>query len=143
MELTIILANRPMKNIMIMIIMMLGYLPIQAQQQNRPDTKERIKKISQELGIDKEKSTSLVKVLDQYQQSISQVMKNDKLEGKAKQEQLKILMQEQQQSISGILSAEEQGKLKSLMSSKYEGARKAREKEVKDKNQVILNKKKQ
>lgn len=132
-----------MRKTMITMIMILSFLTIKAQNQNKPNSTERIQKISQELSVDKEKSTSLVKVLDEYQKSISQLMKNDKLEGKVKQEQLKALIQQQQQAIATLLSKEEQGKLKALMNSKYEGVRKAREVELKNKNKGITNQKKQ
>jgi hypothetical protein len=65
---------------------------------------------------------------------MTQLMKDDKIIEKEKQERLKLMVQEQQQAISAILSKEEQEKMKLLLNLKYEQKRKERQEDMVKKN---------
>jgi hypothetical protein len=115
-------------------ILLISIIDSKAQVTIKPSPKDRIDKIAEDIGIEKVKAVSLVKVLDQYQKSMSQLMKDDKMAEKEKQERLKLMVQEQQKAISAILSKEEQEKMKLLLNQKYEQKRKKRQEDMLKKN---------
>lgn len=115
-------------------ILLIVMMDSNAQETNKLSTKDRIDRIIEDIGIEKAKAVSLINVLDQYQKSISQLMKDDKIAEKEKQGRLKFMAQEQQQAVSAILSKEEQEKMKLLLNQKYEQKRKERQEDMVKKN---------
>lgn len=121
-------------------ILSFSLFPALAQGQKKISDQDRGKEISKNLGISKEKSESLIKVLDSYQKSMDQLMKDNGIEAKQKQEKLKELALHQKNAVDSLLSTQEQLKLKEQLGSKYEKATKNREEAIKNKNKEEMEK---